>query len=40
MGTLLGLSLSYGIVEAHGGEIRVQGKEGDQASEFIIQLTV
>ncbi len=36
-GTGLGLSLSYDIVKAHGGEIRVQTKEGE-GSEFIIQL--
>ncbi len=45
-GTGLGLSLSYDIVKAHGGELRVEtppagraGKEGE-GSEFIIQLTV
>jgi len=38
-GTGLGLSLSYDIVKAHGGEIRVESKEGN-GSEFIIQLTV
>ncbi len=36
-GTGLGLSLSYDIVKAHGGEIIVAGKEGD-GTEFIIQL--
>jgi signal transduction histidine kinase len=36
-GTGLGLSLSYDIVKAHGGEIRVETKEG-VGSEFIIQL--
>ena len=36
-GTGLGLSLSYDIIKAHGGEIKVQTKEGE-ASEFIIQL--
>ena len=38
-GTGLGLSLSYDIVKAHGGEIKVQTKEGE-GSEFIIQLSV
>ena len=37
-GTGLGLSLSYDIVKAHGGEIKVETKEGE-GSEFIIQLT-
>jgi len=36
-GTGLGLSLSYDIVKAHGGEIRVEAKEGE-GSEFMIQL--
>ncbi|WP_071595283.1 sensor histidine kinase [Segetibacter koreensis] len=36
-GTGLGLSLSYDIIKAHGGEIRVSTKEGE-GSEFIIQL--
>jgi two-component system NtrC family sensor kinase len=36
-GTGLGLSLSYDIVKAHGGEIKVETKEGD-GSVFIIQL--
>ena len=38
-GTGLGLSLAYDIVKAHGGEIRVETKEGG-GSEFIIQLPV
>lgn len=38
-GTGLGLSLSYDIVKAHGGELKVQTKEAD-GSEFIIQLPV
>jgi two-component system, NtrC family, sensor kinase len=38
-GTGLGLSLSYDIVKAHGGEIKVDTKEGE-GSEFIIQLPV
>ena len=36
-GTGLGLSLSYDIIKAHGGEIKVETKEGD-GTEFIIQL--
>ncbi len=36
-GTGLGLSLSYDIVKAHGGELKVDTKEGE-GSEFIIQL--
>jgi len=36
-GTGLGLSLAYDIIKAHGGEIRVETKEGE-GSEFIIQL--
>jgi len=38
-GTGLGLSLAYDIVKAHGGEIKVQSKEGE-GSEFIIQIPV
>lgn len=38
-GTGLGLSLSYDIVKAHGGEIKVESKEGE-GSEFIIQLPI
>jgi signal transduction histidine kinase len=38
-GTGLGLSLSYDIVKAHGGEIKVETKEGDGTS-FIIYLPV
>jgi len=38
-GTGLGLSLSYDIVKAHGGEIKVDTKEGE-ATEFIILLPV
>ena len=37
-GTGLGLSLSYDIVKAHGGEIKVDTKEGE-GTKFIIQLT-
>jgi signal transduction histidine kinase len=36
-GTGLGLSLSYDIVKAHGGELKVDTKEGN-GSEFIISL--
>ncbi len=36
-GTGLGLSLSYDIVKAHGGEIKVETKEG-AGSTFIIQI--
>ncbi len=36
-GTGLGLSLSYDIVKAHGGEIKVKSKEG-AGCEFIIEL--
>ena len=36
-GTGLGLSLSYDIIKAYGGEIKVETKEGE-GSEFIIQL--
>ena len=36
-GTGLGLSLSYDIVKAHGGEIKADTKEGEGAA-FIIQL--
>ncbi|WP_083639214.1 two-component regulator propeller domain-containing protein [Algoriphagus marinus] len=36
-GTGLGLSLSYDIVKAHGGEIRVESKQGEGTS-FIISL--
>jgi signal transduction histidine kinase len=36
-GTGLGLSLSYDIIKAHGGEIKVDTKEGE-GSKFIIEL--
>ncbi len=36
-GTGLGLSLSYDIIKAHGGEIKVETKEG-VGTTFIIQL--
>ena len=36
-GTGLGLSLSYDIVKAHGGELQVKTEEGN-GSEFIIVL--
>jgi signal transduction histidine kinase/ligand-binding sensor domain-containing protein len=38
-GTGLGLSLSYDIVKAHGGELKVKTKEGE-GSEFIILLPI
>ncbi len=37
-GTGLGLSLSYDIIKAHGGELKVETKEGE-GSEFIIELS-
>ena len=47
-GTGLGLSLSYDIVKAHGGELKVETNEGEarpddhvgRGSEFIISLPV
>jgi signal transduction histidine kinase len=39
LGTDLGLSLSYDIIKAHGGEIKVETKEGEFA-EFIIILPI
>jgi two-component system NtrC family sensor kinase len=38
-GTGLGLSLAYDIVKAHGGELKVETKEGE-GSEFVVQLPV
>ncbi len=38
-GTGLGLSLSYDIIKAHGGELKVETREGE-GSEFIIILPV
>jgi two-component system NtrC family sensor kinase len=38
-GTGLGLSLSYDIIKAHGGELSVETKEGESA-EFILQLPI
>jgi len=38
-GTGLGLSLSYDIVKAHGGELKVETKEGE-GSEFVVSLPV
>ena len=38
-GTGLGLSLSYDIVKAHGGEIRVNTSEGE-FTEFVVQLPI
>ena len=39
LGTGLGLSMSYDIIKAHGGEWKVQGNEG-QGAEFIILIPV
>ena len=39
LGTGLGLSLSYDIVKVHGGELKVETKEGEGA-EFIITLPI
>ena len=36
-GTGLGLSLSYDIIKAHGGELKMETREGE-GSEFIISL--
>ena len=36
-GTGLGLSLSYDIIKAHGGELKVESTDGE-GSNFIIQL--
>ncbi|MEP6597116.1 MAG: ATP-binding protein, partial [Ginsengibacter sp.] len=38
-GTGLGLSLSYDIIKSHGGEIKVETKEGEFA-EFLITLPI
>ena len=38
-GTGLGLSLAYDIVRAHGGEIKVETKDGE-GNVFMIQLPV
>ncbi|MEO6869518.1 MAG: ATP-binding protein, partial [Ginsengibacter sp.] len=38
-GTGLGLSLSYDIIKAHGGEMRVESKEGDGTT-FLIFLPI
>ncbi|MBS1757674.1 MAG: HAMP domain-containing histidine kinase, partial [Bacteroidetes bacterium] len=38
-GTGLGLSLSYDIAKAHGGEITVESKE-NEGTEFVIQLNL
>jgi signal transduction histidine kinase len=38
-GTGLGLSLSYDIIKAHGGELKVETKEGE-GSEFIITISI
>jgi two-component system NtrC family sensor kinase len=38
-GTGLGLSVSYGIIKKHGGDIQVQSKPG-QGTEFIVSLPI
>jgi signal transduction histidine kinase len=38
-GTGLGLSLSYDIVKAHGGEIKVESAEGE-GTKLIIQIPI
>ena len=38
-GTGLGLSLSYDIIKAHGGEIKVESKE-EEGTTFIIELAI
>jgi signal transduction histidine kinase len=38
-GTGLGLSLAYDIVKAHGGELKVETREGE-GSEFIVKLPI
>ena len=38
-GTGLGLSLSYDIVKAHGGELKVQTKE-EEGTTFSVQLPI
>ena len=38
-GTGLGLSLSYDIVKAHGGEIKIETREGEGSS-FIVSLPI
>jgi len=38
-GTGLGLSLSYDIIKAHGGQIRVESKEGE-GTKFYVELPV
>jgi len=38
-GTGLGLSLSYDIIKAHGGEVKVETKDGEFTS-FTIQLPI
>jgi signal transduction histidine kinase len=38
-GTGLGLSMSYDVIKAHGGELKVETKEGEGSS-FIVQLPI
>ena len=35
-GTGLGFSLSYDIIKAHGGKLRVETKEGDGSTFYIV----
>ncbi|MFZ5800793.1 MAG: ATP-binding protein, partial [Candidatus Omnitrophota bacterium] len=36
-GTGLGLAVTYGIIKEHGGEIKVESREGE-GTEFVIEL--
>jgi signal transduction histidine kinase len=38
-GTGLGLSLSYDIMKSHGGELKVDTKEGEGAN-FVLQIPI
>ncbi len=39
-GTGLGLSLSYDIVKAHGGEFKVETKEGEGTTFIVVLLAI